>query len=85
MVSDPNDMATELEEAHRQAAIAKARLAAKEEADEDEFGRYCLDCGDVIPPDRVAAVQAVRCVPCASAREKRKRLGIGNAPGVDDE
>lgn len=46
------------------------------EAPDEEFGsdgqlhRYCLDCADELAADRLAASpDAVRCVPCESARE----------------
>ncbi|MBU2723884.1 TraR/DksA C4-type zinc finger protein [Acidithiobacillus ferridurans] len=31
--------------------------------------RYCLDCAEIIPPERVRLVDAVRCVHCASSLE----------------
>ncbi len=85
MVSDPNDLASDLEEAQRQQAIALARMAPAEEPDEDDAHRYCLDCGEIIPPARVAAVQAVRCVSCAQRRELRKKQGLLSATPVADE
>jgi phage/conjugal plasmid C-4 type zinc finger TraR family protein len=79
MEADPLDVAAKLEESQRNAAIALTLMRPQETPDEDEHGRYCLDCGDVIPAARVAAVQAVRCVDCAQVRErKEKRIG-----GVD--
>lgn len=77
MTSDPNDLASELEEAHRQLAIAAVRAAPAEPPDEDEDGvRYCLDCGAIIPPARIQLVQAVRCVPCVQLRELRQKQGV---------
>jgi len=77
---DEGDVASQFEEAERSAAIANMRRAAipAEEPDEDAHGRYCLDCGDTIPPARVEAVQAVRCVECANRREKSARKVSGS-------
>jgi len=69
---DEADVAAALEEQQRESALARLRASTPEEdLDEDEEGnRYCLDCGDTIPEARVRAVNAVRCVYCASARER---------------
>jgi len=75
--SDPSDLASSIEEQQRAAALAAARgrSISTEAPDEDDQGnRYCLDCGDAIPPARIAAVGAVRCVDCASALEYRQRF-----------
>jgi len=73
---DLTDQASQIEERHRELALQRLRNQPQEEPDEDKDGnRYCLTCGEIIPEERVKAVQAVRCVHCASAREKqRKRL-----------
>ncbi len=70
IAGDEADVAAEFEQRERDAALARMRAAPAEEPDEDENGRYCLDCGDVIPLARVEAVQAVRCIHCASLRER---------------
>ncbi len=80
---DDADIAAELERREREASIARILSVSIEEADEDEQGnRYCLDCADLIPPARVQAVGAVRCVDCAQARERAGRdkriAGRGN-------
>ncbi len=69
---DEADMAAEAEEMERSLALQRLRVSSGfEDPDEDERGnRYCLDCGEMIPPARVLAVQAVRCVECASRRER---------------
>ncbi|MGK9452800.1 TraR/DksA C4-type zinc finger protein [Acidithiobacillus caldus] len=76
---DEGDIASQFEEAERAAAISRLRLGPQEDPDEDDRGnRYCLDCGEIIPPARVQAVQAVRCVDCASLLERGKpRVGVG--------
>jgi RNA polymerase-binding transcription factor DksA len=69
---DEADIAAEVEEMERSLALQRLRASyGFEEPDEDEQGnRYCLDCGERIPAARVLAVQAVRCVDCASVRER---------------
>jgi DnaK suppressor protein len=69
---DEADFASEMEERERRCAIQRLRAASGlEEPDEDAQGnRYCLDCGEKIPAARVLAVQALRCVDCASVRER---------------
>ena len=73
------DVAAELEQRHRENALARLRAVPMEEPDEDKHGnRFCLDCGEIIPTARVVAIQAVRCVGCATRRE---RLARQQAPG----
>ncbi|XDF79255.1 TraR/DksA C4-type zinc finger protein [Aliivibrio fischeri] len=41
-----------------------------ETPDEDDHGRYCLTCGNLISQERLNAnPSAVRCVPCQSKQE----------------
>ncbi|MGK9451914.1 TraR/DksA C4-type zinc finger protein [Acidithiobacillus caldus] len=76
---DEADIAAELEQRYRELALARLRASPSEEPDEDANGnRFCLDCGESIPADRVAAVHAVRCVACATRRE---RLARQRGPG----
>lgn len=70
-MTDLFDQATESEEIFRRASISRATSRLKEEPDEDEHGRWCLDCSQIIPPKRVAAVDAVRCLHCQAKREKK--------------
>ena len=82
---DPLDIAADLAERERQyrldIQLARGR-APKEAPDEDGQGnRYCLDCAEIIPPERAKAVLAVRCVTCAERQEMksgrcRQRGGI---------
>lgn len=81
MHGDEGDIAAAFEEKEREAALARVLSGPVEEPDEDAQGnRYCLDCGEIIPPARVLAVKAVRCVDCATQRERqnRKISGHGN-------
>ena len=64
------DRAANQEELFRNESIKRATTQPTEQPDEDEHGRYCLDCGVDIPSLRIAAVNAVRCVRCQTKREK---------------
>lgn len=85
---DVFDQATQVEELHRNQALAahRARQAPREAPDEDDEGnRYCLDCGDEIPRNRIlAAPHAVRCVKCESRRENRDAISRGRG-GFQEE
>lgn len=79
---DEADIAGEFESREREAALARMRsMILLEDPDEDANGRYCLDCGEVIPPERVEAVHAVRCVFCAGQRERGHRA-VGRSCGI---
>lgn len=89
--SDISDQASATEALFLQQAQAlhalKVRQAQMEPPDEDEDGnRYCLDCGEQIPPQRLLAVPyAVRCVPCLSKRERRTRMAEQSRGFDNDE
>ncbi len=52
-------------------AAHNARRQNTEPPDEDADGnRLCLDCGEVIPQERVIAANAVRCIDCAQRLER---------------
>lgn len=51
--------------------------SARRMPDEDADGRYCLSCGDLIPLERVAAVDAVRCIYLQQRIESAMRLKKG--------
>lgn len=73
-VADPVDIAGEREQQDRDNATANHLNRRQEAPDQDESGnRFCLDCGDQINPQRVASINAVRCVDCAGLREKQTR------------
>ncbi|MBN6741408.1 hypothetical protein JKG47_12830 [Acidithiobacillus sp. MC6.1] len=75
--ADPSDQASLRESAEIDAVLARHRAASQrvEDPDEDAEGRrYCLDCAEIIPPERVRLVDAVRCVHCASMRERGSHL-----------
>lgn len=77
-LSDVSDIATRNEQADIAMRLEERRLAVlnQEAPDEDAKGnRFCLNCADDIPPERVQAVNAVRCVVCAGKRERLLKLG----------
>lgn len=76
-MSDVFDRASELETAERERLIAAARARTQERPDEDEHGRYCLDCATPIPPARVVQVNAVCCVDCQTVREHKEANRVG--------
>jgi len=74
-MADEADIATQQQEQEMRLALAQRASTRTEDPDEDEQGnRYCLDCGEIIPPERVRAVGAVRCVHCATKRERFSRV-----------
>jgi len=83
---DMADIAAEYEQRDRDLALARRRAVPMEDPDEDSNGnRYCLDCGEIIPKARVAAVMAVRCVDCAGHRERMQRIqGMGGQLPLED-
>ena len=79
-LADEADVGAKNTEEHLMEALARQRaaLVPQEEPDEDAQGnRYCLDCADIIPSERVQAVEAVRCVTCAAKRERFIKLTQG--------
>lgn len=76
---DLMDKAQQLEAEHRTRALAAQRRRQVEAPDEDEHGRYCLACGEVIPDERILAEPtAVRCVPCQECKDKQEAIRAGH-------
>ncbi len=74
-MADDADFAARLQEQEMRMALAQRSTTRPELPDEDGQGnRYCLDCADIIPRERVRIVGAVRCVHCAGKREQFSRL-----------
>ena len=92
-LTDVADIGAKNTEEHLAEALARQReaLMPQEEPDEDAEGhRYCLDCAERIPPERILTVQAVRCVTCATKRERFAKLtkgrgGAGRVMNDEDE
>lgn len=64
------DEAQKQEQRFRERAIKQQQQRTQEKPDEDEHGRYCLDCADVIPLARIKALpNAVRCISCQQLKE----------------
>ena len=81
---DPLDIASDLAERervlHLQRQLAQSRTLEDTPCEDAQGHRYCLDCEELIPPQRVQAVQAVRCVDCTQRLESRigsRRLSGG--------
>ncbi|PKG74223.1 conjugal transfer protein TraR [Shewanella sp. GutCb] len=71
-MSDQFDRASELEQLHRDDALANQQSHNHqiEQPYEHDGVRYCLSCHCSIGTDRlVANLQAVRCVPCQQQHE----------------
>ena len=71
-MTDEVDKQQELDQLFLDAAISNQLThSCVEQPDEDEDGnRYCLDCGALIPPERIKAnPYAVRDVSCQSRKE----------------
>ncbi|WP_408645701.1 TraR/DksA C4-type zinc finger protein [Zobellella denitrificans] len=66
-----------MEAEERERLLANHRNRPQERPDQDAHGRYCLACGIAIPPERVARVNAVRCVDCQHIREKQEATRVG--------
>ena len=63
-LADEADVGAKNTEEHLMEALARQRAASvsHEEPDEDAQGnRYCLDCADIIPPERVHSALAFAC------------------------
>lgn len=69
------DHAQKIEEQSRTHAIEHA-LSSKEKPLYEDGQRICLDCMIPVPLNRVAVVNAVRCIECQTLNEvKAKQLG----------
>lgn len=68
-MSDIADLAETLEQQQRDRALAAVRNQNKEAPWIEGADWLCLDCTEVIPPARVAAIGAVRCVECQELLE----------------
>jgi len=70
--SDPIDEASQLAANLTENAIAAVRQAIAPETHPDFDGATCVECGDDMPPERLAA-KRVRCTSCQSELEHRNR------------
>lgn len=76
-MTDQLDQASAIEQAERDRLLANHRQRPQQRPAQDAHGRYCLDCGVLIPPERVTRVNAVRCVDCQHIREKKEAIRVG--------
>jgi RNA polymerase-binding transcription factor DksA len=70
--ADPLDEAAALSSAITDAAIEEVRRANAPETHPDFDGESCVDCGELIPKERLA-LGKVRCVHCQGRLELRRR------------
>jgi RNA polymerase-binding transcription factor DksA len=66
------EFAEELTEMMRNEGLRNVRLANAPESHPDFDGAHCVDCGDEIPPERLA-IKRVRCVLCQGLLEKKHK------------
>lgn len=77
-MTDQLDRAAELEMQARDQALQAQTRRTYEAPDEDATGRYCLDCGEQIPDERIIQVPwAVRCVDCQTIHERQEAVRVG--------
>lgn len=75
---DPVDAGSSLAEAERVVVLAEQRLRARRDCRPlaaGEVERYCVDCGELIPAERLKHL-FIRCVPCQTIVERERRLGL---------
>ncbi|MEX3984154.1 TraR/DksA C4-type zinc finger protein [Paraburkholderia sp. EG287A] len=70
--ADPLDEAAALSSAIADAAIEEVRRANAPEKHPDFDGESCVECGELIPKERLA-LGKVRCVHCQGRLELRQR------------
>jgi DnaK suppressor protein len=79
-VAEAGDAGSNLTEADRNLASMQTALAQRTEVlaalariDDGSYGR-CVDCGNMVPEERLEARPATaRCVPCQGKRDRRRR------------
>ncbi len=77
-MTDIIDRAAELEQMNRDLALQENERRSYEPPDEDANGRYCLDCSEQIPDERIIRIPwAVRCVECQQLHERREAVRVG--------
>jgi len=70
VLADDMDKAQQIEEKNRQASIKRA-LNNRETPNIVNGQILCLDCYVTVPPERVKAANAVRCIECQTFEEIR--------------
>jgi DnaK suppressor protein len=84
--AEAGDAGANLTEADRNLASVSTALAQRAEVmaalarvDDGSYG-HCVDCGGLVPDERLEARPAVaRCVPCQAKRDRRRRLSVGRS------
>lgn len=76
VLTDPNEAASELEEAERSAAITNLRSRVRPEQVQDANGNWktedCIDCGEPIGEGRLK-LGKIRCIHCQTLLERQQR------------
>lgn len=67
-MSDPNDLASDIEHANREASIERTRAAARM-----RFATECRHCGEDLEAHRQVYGS---CIDCQTAIEKKQKQGI---------
>ena len=80
--ADPIDEATALAASLTESAVAAARRANARETHPDFDGENCVECGDAIPPARLAWGK-IRCISCQTELEHRARHAARTTRGSD--
>ncbi len=70
--ADDSDRASHVEDEANTAAIEAIRLRAAPEMHPDFDGSVCVECGDILPAERLA-MGRVRCTICQTARELKSK------------
>lgn len=77
-LSDPNDVASEVEMRTTESALNRVRQAARRQQEPDAQGRYaildCVECGSEIGEGRLrVAIKNHLCIYCAELSERKRR------------
>jgi RNA polymerase-binding transcription factor DksA len=72
--ADEVDMASELEMIFNEKAIEAVTARLKPETDPDFDGKTCVECGDDMPPIRLA-YNRIRCCNCQTIKERMVGYG----------
>lgn len=76
-MADEGDLSSDIEEQYNARALRQHAGRQKERPEyDDDGGKICIDCSDVIPAERAKLDFVVRCIYCQDEEDKRERRGI---------
>lgn len=81
-MADEIDDAQTVNELHQEVSLAEARAKTAPETHPDFDGKHCVECGEEIPPGRLA-LGKVRCVECQTVIEKKAKQFAKSADRVE--